>query len=85
MALARRRLASLLLAAALVATQFYWPNHYDELLSFKPFATGIVLTRDLLVVAIAVELGRALLEREPAEAAEPAPQHAALRPDPLPG
>ena len=84
-ALARRRLASLLLAAALVATQFYWPNHYDELLSFKPFATGIVLTRDLLVVAIAVELGRALLEREPAEAAEPAPQHAALRPDPLPG
>jgi hypothetical protein len=43
-----------------------------------------VLTRDLLVVAIAVSLGRALLEREPAEDAEPAPQHAALRPDPLP-
>ncbi|HEY2311159.1 MAG TPA: glycosyltransferase 87 family protein [Gaiellaceae bacterium] len=84
-ALARRRLASLLLAAALVATQFYWPSHYDELLSFKPFATGIVLTRDLVVVAIAVELGRALLEREPAEDAEPAPQRAALTPDPLPG
>jgi uncharacterized membrane protein len=83
-ALTRRRLESLLLAAALLATQFYWPNHYVELLSFKPFATGVVLTRDLLVVAIAVSLGRALLEREPAEDAEPAPQHAALRPDPLP-
>ena len=84
-ALTRRRLESLLLAAALVATQFYWPSHYDELLSFKPFATGVVLTRDLLVVAIAVSLGRALLEREPAEDAEPAAHHAALRPDPLPG
>ena len=85
-ALAQRRLAALLLGAALVATQFYWPAHYADLLAFKPFATWIVLARDLLVVAIAVELGRALLEREPepAEEAEPVAQHAALTPDPLP-
>ena len=83
-ALTRRRLSVLLLGAALLATQFYWPNHYSELISFKPFATGVVLTRNLLVVAIAVSLGHALLEREPAEDAEPAPQHAPLRPDPLP-
>ena len=84
-ALARRRQVTLLLGAALVATEWYWPNHYADLLTFNQFAAWIVLGRDLLVVAIAVELLRALLEREPAEAAEPAPQHAALRPDPLPG
>jgi hypothetical protein len=86
-ALSRRRLATLLLGAALVATQWYWPNHYDDLLAFKLDAAFIVLVRDLLVVAIAVELGRALLEpeSEPAEDAAPAAQHAPLTPDPLPG
>jgi hypothetical protein len=84
-ALARRRLATLLLGAALLATQWYWPNHYADLLTFKQFAAWVMLARDLLVVAIAVELGRALLDHEPAEEVEPAPQRAALTPDPLPG
>jgi hypothetical protein len=48
---------------------------------------GFTSVGDLLVIAIAVEPGRALPEREPepAEETEPPPQHAALRPDPLPG
>ena len=84
-ALARRRQATLLLGAALVANLWYWPAHYPDLQTFNQFTAWIVLGRDLLVVAIAVELGRALLEPEPLEDTEPAPQHAALRPDPLLG
>lgn len=81
--LARSRLASLLLGAALVATQFYFPAHYGDLLILQQSAAWIVLARNLVVVMIAVELGRALLEREPAEDTEPAPQRAALAHDAL--
>jgi hypothetical protein len=83
--LARSRLASLLLGAALVVTQFYFPAHYGDLLLVQRSATWLVLIRDLLVVMLGVELGRALLRQEPAEEAEPAPQLAALSPEPLPG
>jgi uncharacterized membrane protein len=77
--LVRSRLASLLLAVALLATQFYFPAHYPSLWRLEPWAAWLVLARDLVVVMLAVELGRVLLEREPHEdaAREPAPAAAA--------
>jgi uncharacterized membrane protein len=82
--LVRSRLASLLLGVALVATQFYFPAHYGDLLVLQPSAAWIVLARDLMVVMLAVELGRLLLEHEPVEEAAPAPARAALGPEALP-
>jgi Glycosyltransferase family 87 len=82
--LVRSRLASLLLAVAFVATQFYFPMHYDDLLSLQPSAVWVVTTRDLVVVMLAVELGRLLLEREPEEEMAPARAPAVLTSDPLP-
>lgn len=70
--LARSRLATLLFGIALVATQFYFPAHYGDLLIVQRSAVWIVLIRDLVVVVLAVELVRALLEREPAEETAPA-------------
>jgi uncharacterized membrane protein len=65
--LVRSRLASLLLGAALVATQFYFPAHYGDLLIMQQSAAWMVLARDLVVVILVVELGRLLFEREPVE------------------
>lgn len=76
--LARSRLASLLLGIALVTTQFYFPAHYGDLLVLQQSAAWMVLTRDLVVVILAVELVRTLLEPEPAEERAPAPAAEAL-------
>lgn len=71
--LARSRLASLLLGVALVATQFYFPTHYIDLPGLQAWAAWLVLARDAVVLLLAAELGRLLLEREPVAAAAPAP------------
>jgi hypothetical protein len=70
--LVRSRLASLLLGAALVVTQFYFPAHYGDLLLMQQSAAWMVLARDLVVLILAVELGRQLLERQPVEDQAPA-------------
>jgi Glycosyltransferase family 87 len=80
--LVRSRLATLLLGVALVATQFYFPSHYGELLFLQQSAAWIVLARDLVVLVLGVELMRVLLEREPA--AEAAPAHVAPPREALP-
>jgi Glycosyltransferase family 87 len=69
--LARSRLASLLLGAALVLTQFYFPIHYGALADLQPWPAWLILVRDLTVAALAVELGRVLLERDPIEDTAP--------------
>lgn len=76
--LVRNRLASGLLGISLVATQFYFPAHYIDLPGMQQWAAWLVLGRDLTVVMLAVELGRSLLEREPAK------QTAPSRPAPAP-
>jgi uncharacterized membrane protein len=82
--LARSRLASLLLAVALLATQFYFPAHYPDLPDFQQWVAWLVLGRNLVVVMLAVELGRLLLEPTPAEEGTPAPERPAAVREPLP-
>ena len=54
--LARRRFATALLLAALVLTQLWFPFRYWDLVrEFDPFASWLVLVRDLVLVAL---LGR---------------------------
>ena len=78
--LARSRLASLLLGVALVATQFYFPAHYPDLVNLESWAGWLLLARNLVVVMLAVELVRVLLEPEPAEHSERVPARAAPEP-----
>jgi hypothetical protein len=57
-------IASLLLAAALVLTQLWFPYRYWELvLHFGAFESWLVLIRDLVLVALFVYLARGLVER----------------------
>lgn len=69
--LVRSRLATLLLAIALMTTQFYFPTYYNAI-SLQPSIAWLVLARDLVVVVLAVELTRTLFEREPVEESAPA-------------
>lgn len=62
--LVRSRFASLLLAAALVLTEVEFPAHYWALSGLQPGIAWIVLARDLVLVALAVVLGRLLLQHE---------------------
>jgi hypothetical protein len=56
--------ASLLLAAALVVTQLWFPYRYWELaLHFGALESWLVLVRDLVLVALFVCLARGLIER----------------------
>lgn len=82
--LVRSRLATLLLGVSLVATQYYFPAHYGDLLILQPPASvaWVVLTRDLTVVMLAVELVRLLVRPEPAE--QVAPSGARRLPEVLP-
>ncbi len=58
--------ASVLLAAALVATQLWFPYRYWELaLHFGVLESWLVLLRDLVLVALFVYLARGLVERDP--------------------
>ena len=51
--LVRSRLAPLLLAAALVLTQLWFPAHYWALTTLDPRESWLLLVRDLIVVALA--------------------------------
>lgn len=77
--LVRSRLATTLLGVSLAATLYYYPANYGDLTLLRPYVAWIVLARDLVVVALAVELVRALLEHAPAEDRTLA---APLRPEP---
>jgi hypothetical protein len=77
--LVRSRLATLLFGVSLVLTLFYFPDNYASFVSLDSHWTTVVLARDIVVLVVAVELVRVLLEREPADApavaaAHPAPQ-----------
>jgi hypothetical protein len=62
----RGLIASLLLAAALVATQLWFPYRYWDLaLHFGALESWLVLVRDLLLVALFVYLARGLVDRDP--------------------
>jgi hypothetical protein len=63
----------MLLGVALVATLYYYPNHYGDLILLRQHVTWILLARDLVVVALVAELLRVLLEPEPAAEDAPAP------------
>ena len=52
----RSRIAPVLLAAALVLTQLWFPAHYWALTTFAPRESWILLARDLVVVALAIVL-----------------------------
>jgi len=81
--LVRSRLASILLCFSLLGTQFYFPAHYQDLAGLQSWAAWLVLGRDLLVVMLAAELTRALLERECVSVADIAPPRTAPAPEPL--
>jgi hypothetical protein len=58
--LARRWSANLLLAGALVLTQLWFPFRYWDLVrEFDPFASWLVLARDLVLVALVVTVAKA--------------------------
>ena len=62
----RGLIASLLLAAALVVTQLWFPYRYWELaLHFGAFESWLVLIRDLVLVGLFVYLARGLVDRDP--------------------
>jgi hypothetical protein len=62
--LAGRRLATGLLALALLLTQLWFPFRYWDLaLHFDPWASWLVLARDLALVAVLVALARPLRTR----------------------
>src|SRR5581483_594735 len=82
--LVRSRLASLLLVVVLVATQLYFPAHYSGLLDLRPWVTWLLLARNLVVVVLAVELGRLLVERMPVEESATEPARAAPMAEALP-
>jgi uncharacterized membrane protein len=54
--LVRSRIAPLLLAAALVLTQLWFPAHYWPLTTLHPRESWLLLARDLAVVALVVAL-----------------------------
>jgi hypothetical protein len=59
----RGAVASVLLAAALVLTQLWFPDRYWQLaLNFRPFPSWVLLARDLTVAALALVLTASLLE-----------------------
>jgi hypothetical protein len=62
--LVRSRVASVLLATALVLTQVEFPGRYWELPGLRPGIAWIVLVRDLVVVALALVLARTLEQPE---------------------
>ncbi len=67
-AVAGRRAAWALLAAALVLTQLWFPFRYWRLaLQFDPFASWLVLVRDVVLVALLVALVRPLPPRRGAD------------------
>jgi uncharacterized membrane protein len=80
--LVRSRLATILLGLSLVLTLFYFPTNYASFVSLEPHWATVVLARDIVILVLAVELVRVLLEREPAEATAPAPAHPV--PEPVP-
>jgi Glycosyltransferase family 87 len=58
--------ASVLLAAALLVTQLWFPYRYWDLaLHFGALESWLVLARDLLLVALFAVLARGLLDRDP--------------------
>jgi hypothetical protein len=58
--------ASVLLAAALVVTQLWFPYRYWDLaLHFGALESWLVLLRDLLLLALLVVLARGLVDRHP--------------------
>jgi hypothetical protein len=60
----RGLIATLLLAAALVVTQLWFPYRYWELvLHFGALESWLVLIRDLVLVALFAYLARGLVER----------------------
>jgi hypothetical protein len=62
----RGLVASLLLGAALVVTQLWFPYRYWDLaLHFGALESWLVLVRDLLLVALFVVLARGLVDRDP--------------------
>ena len=62
----RGLIASVLLAAALVVTQLWFPYRYWDLaLHFGALESWLVLVRDLLLVGLFVLLARGLVDREP--------------------
>lgn len=67
------RLATFLFGLSLVLTLFYFPTNYAAFVSLEPHWATVVLARDIVVLVLAVELVRVLLERAPAEATVPAP------------
>ncbi|HLY94624.1 MAG TPA: hypothetical protein VKP14_07240, partial [Gaiellaceae bacterium] len=54
--LVRSRVAPVLLAAALVLTQLWFPAHYWPLTTLAPRESWLLLTRDLVVVALVAVL-----------------------------
>jgi uncharacterized membrane protein len=82
--LVRSRLATMLLGVSLVATLYYYPANYGDLILLKQDVTWIVLARDLVVVALTIELVRTLLLPEPAEDGAPAVARNEPAHDPVP-
>lgn len=62
--LVRNRLAPMLLAAALVLTQLWFPAHYWALTTLALRESWLLLARDLVVLALAIVLARGLLQHE---------------------
>lgn len=76
--LVRSRMATMLLGVSLVATLYYYPANYGDLILLEQYVTWIVLARDLVVLALVLELVRTLLVHAQAEEGAPA----AARPEP---
>jgi hypothetical protein len=62
--LVRRSLAPLLLAAALVLTQLWFPGRYWDLTRLDARESWLLLARDVVVLALAAVLAQGLLEHE---------------------
>ena len=77
--LVRSRLAPVLLAAALVLTQRWFPAHYWALTTYAPRESWTLLARDLVVVALAGVLLAGLVTRERDSAGERSGWRAARR------
>jgi hypothetical protein len=65
---ARGMLASALLGACMVLTQLWFPGHYFQLLAFDPLQSWLVVSRDILLLAL---LGTLVWPLSPAPGAEP--------------
>jgi uncharacterized membrane protein len=82
--LVRSRLATMLLGVSLVATLYYYPANYGDLILLKQYVSWIVLARDLVVVALAAELVRVLLAPDYVEESAPVPVRAEPAPEAVP-